>query len=177
MEKNWSLQTERLTLREMTERDFGDLCKMLYDPLVMYAYEHAFSEEEARSWLRNQLRRYREDGFGLWAVIRNADGCMIGQCGITWQDWNGRRVPEIGYLFSRAYWHNGYAIEAASACRRYAFERLRFPAVYSIIRENNLPSRRVAERNGMEPCGTMLKHYYGMEMPHIIYGVRNPALK
>ena len=42
------LETERLCLREMTREDYPDLCKILQDPEVMYAYEHVFSDEEAR---------------------------------------------------------------------------------------------------------------------------------
>ena len=44
------LETERLYLREMERADLRDLCGMLQDPLVMYAYEHAFSNrsEERR---------------------------------------------------------------------------------------------------------------------------------
>ena len=56
------LETQRLTLREMTQDDYADLCKILQDKEVMYAYEHAFSDEEAQGWLDNQLRRYQEDG-------------------------------------------------------------------------------------------------------------------
>ena len=49
---------------------------------------------------------------------------MIGQCGLTMQPWKETEVLEIGYLFNRAYWHRGYAIEAAEACKKYAFEIL-----------------------------------------------------
>ena len=84
---------------------------------------------------------------------------------------HGERVPEIGYLLARKYWHMGYATEAARACKQYAFETLGLPAVYSIIRENNLPSRRVAERNGMRVVDTLVKHYYGFVMPHLVYRV------
>ena len=49
------LETKRLILREMTKGDFGALTDMLYDEEVMYAYEHAFTEEEAEAWLNNQL--------------------------------------------------------------------------------------------------------------------------
>ena len=58
------LETERLILRKMTQEDYPALCRMLQDPLCMYAYEHAFSDEEAQAWLDRQLTRYREDGFG-----------------------------------------------------------------------------------------------------------------
>lgn len=112
----------------------------------MYAYEHAFSEGEVREWLERQIERYRIYGFGLWAVKDKKSGEFLGQCGITMQKWDDALVPEIGYLFRRKFWHRGYATECAAACKRYAFEKLDFPAVYSIIRENNLPSIAVAVR-------------------------------
>jgi RimJ/RimL family protein N-acetyltransferase len=42
---------------------------------------------------------------------------MIGQCGLSMQDANGKKVLEIGYLLNRAYWHKEYASEAAIACK------------------------------------------------------------
>ena len=167
------LQTARLFLRELTPDDRASLCETLQDAEAMYAYEHAFSEEEVDDWLARQIRRYQEDGFGLWAVVRREDGAFLGQCGITRQDFGGERVPEIGYLLARKYWHKGYAAEAAIACKKYAFDALGLPAVYSIIRENNLPSRRVAEKNGMRIVGKLVKHDYGMEMPHFVYCEKN----
>ena len=135
------LETERLILRQMTQEDYPALCRMLQDPLCMYAYEHAFSDEEAQAWLDRQLKRYREDGFGLWAMVRKDTGEMIGQCGLTWQDAGGERVLEVGYLLQRAHWHHGYATEAAVACRDYAFNVLHAPEVYSIIRDTNAASQ------------------------------------
>ena len=169
------LETKRLYLRQMDEGDFPDLCKMLQDEEVMYAYAHAFPDEEAREWLNRQMDRYRRYGFGLWAVILKDDEELIGQCGLTMQECQGREVPEVGYLFRKEYWHQGYGIEAASACRDYAFRQLGMGEVYSIIRDNNLPSRRVALRNGMTLQGQLVKHYYGMDMPHDIYRITREA--
>lgn len=165
------LETERLYLREMTRQDFPALCKILRDEDVMYAYAHAFSEAEARQWLDRQLRRYAADGFGLWAAVLKETDEMIGQCGLTYQDWDGTRVLEIGYLFQKAYWGRGYATEAAAHCKQYAFGVLRARRVYSIIRDTNIPSQKVAERNGMRPCGKTVKYYFGEHMPHIVYAL------
>lgn len=153
----------------MTGNDLPALRKILQDEEVMYAYEHAFSDEEVINWFENQQRRYKEDGFGLWAAVLKESGEMIGQCGITYQNFGTERVPETGYLFQKKFWHSGYASEAAQACNRYAFDVLGIAEIYSIIRDNNLPSRKVAERNGMEICGSITKHYYGIDMPHIVY--------
>lgn len=167
------LETERLYLRRLEQTDFDALCKILKDEEVMYAYEHAFSDAEVHKWLDRQLGRYAEYGLGLWAVILKKNGELIGQCGITMQDWNGRQVPEIGYLFQKAFWHKGYATEAATACRDYAFGTLGLKEVFSIIRDNNFASQRVAERGGMSVTGSLTKHYYGMDMPHLVYSVKS----
>lgn len=166
------LETTRLRIRELTEEDFLPLCMILQDEEVMYAYEHAFDDDEAKQWLERQLKRYQTDGFGLWAVILKETGELIGQCGLTIQDCEGRQVVEVGYLFRKDFWKMGYASEAATACRDYAFGVLDVEEVFSIIRDTNEASVKVALRNGMEKRGTLLKHYYGMDMPHEIYSVK-----
>ena len=84
------LETERLFLRTLTANDYAGLCDILQDEKVMYAYEHAFSDEEVLHWLNRQLQRYRENGFGLWAVVlkhsgklsvRPASHCNLGETG------------------------------------------------------------------------------------------------
>lgn len=166
------LETERLYLREMTQKDFDSLCKILQDKDVMYAYEHAFDNAEAQTWLDRQIERYEKHGFGLWAVVLKETDEMIGQCGLTMQDYNETEVLEVGYLFQKEFWHKGYACEAAIACKNYAFEKLNATEVYSIIRDNNIPSQNVAKRNGMTACDSFVKHYYGIVMPHIVYKVK-----
>lgn len=165
------LETDRLILRELSLLDKENLSQILQDKDVMYAYEHAFSDGEVDIWLNNQLRRYKEDGFGLWAVVLKDTDEFIGQCGLTVQKIGEKEVVEVGYLFKKAYWHKGYATEAAIACKNYAFSTLEIDEVYSIIRDNNAPSINVAKRNGMTIKGVFTKHYYGMDMPHLIFSV------
>ena len=166
------LETQRLLLREMTQADYPALAEILQDRVAMFAYEHAFSDEETQTWLDRMRERYAKDGFGLWAVVCKETGEMIGQCGLTWQNYDGERVLEIGYLFQRKHWKKGYAIEAARACKHYAFETLHVNEVFSIIRDNNVDSMNVAIRNGMTIRGTFIKHYYGIDMPHFAFSVR-----
>ena len=161
--------TERLILRRLRRRDLPSLYLILCDDEVMYAYNGAFSKREARAWFNKQRVRYRRTGLGLWAVVLRETGEMIGQCGLTRQRVEEREVLEIGYLFQRAHWKQGYAIEAARACKRYAFETLDAQEVYSIIRDNNIASMNVAIRNGMLVRGRFIKHYYGMDMPHYAF--------
>lgn len=163
------LETERLYLRQMEQSDFESLCKILQNAEVMYAYEHAFDDTEVQEWLDRQIERYSEFGFGLWAVILKSTDEVIGQCGITIQDYNGTDVMEIGYLFQKKFWHCGYATEAAIACKKYAFEVLNCDEIFSIIRDTNIASQKVAIKNGMKVCGKLTKHYYNMDMLHIVF--------
>ena len=168
------LETNRLILRRLTEEDFDAWTAVLGDPEVMYAYEHGFSPEEVRQWIHRQQERYAKDGFGLWALVEKSSGQLIGDCGITLQEWNSREVPEIGYHLRRDRWHRGYASEAAAACRDHAFHVLGFREVYSIIRDSNLPSQRVALRTGMCVVGRVTRHYRGVDMPHLVFSVKKP---
>ncbi len=166
------LTTERLALRELAQTDFQALCKIMQDPETMYAYEGAFTDEEVQGWLDRQLARYEKLGFGLWAVVLRETGEVIGQCGLTLQPWKDQEVLEVGYLFQRACWHKGYAAEAARACRDYAFRQLGAGEVCSIVRDTNTASQNVAKRNGMTPQDTWVKHFRGVDMPHIRFVVK-----
>lgn len=166
------LETERLILRTMDQSDLPALRLILQDEKAMYAYEHAFSEEETVQWLNRQLERYEKYGFGLWAACLKVNGEMIGQCGLTMQTVPSGEVLEIGYLFQRAYWHKGYAAEAARACKAYAFDVLNADEVYSIVRDTNCASQYVAKRNGMVERGRFTKHYWGVDMPHILFSAK-----
>lgn len=165
------LETKRLYLREMNPSDFNSLCRILQDEKAMYAYEGAFSDQEVQEWLDRQIYRYQKWNFGLWAAVLKETDKMIEQCGLTMQQWKDQEVLEIGYLFERSHWHQGYATEAAKACKQYAFEKLNASEVCSIIRDSNTASQNVAMRNGMVMKDQWIKHYKGVDMPHYRYVV------
>ena len=165
------LETKRLYLREMNPSDFNSLCRILQDEKAMYAYEGAFSDQEVQEWLDRQIYRYQKWNFGLWAAVLKETDKMIGQCGLTMQQWKDQEVLEIGYLFERSHWHQGYSTEAAKACKQYAFEKLNASEVCSIIRDSNTASQNVAMRNGMVMKDQWIKHYKGVDMPHYRYVV------
>ena len=50
---------------------------------------------------------------------------------------------------------HGYATEAATRARAYAYGELGWPTIVSYIAPENAPSRRVAERLGAKPDGSI----------------------
>ncbi len=149
------LETERLYLREMTMDDFESLYKVLADPSIMQHYPYTFDEERVRGWIERNIRRYSEDGFGLWAVCIKDSGEMIGDCGLTLQNIDGSMLPEIGYHIRADQQRKGYAKEAAAAVRDWAFQNTEYEALYSYCKYTNVGSFKTAESIGMH----FLKEY------------------
>jgi RimJ/RimL family protein N-acetyltransferase len=164
-------ETERLRAREMSLADLDFVAAMLAHPEVMRFYPKCYSREEARGWLERQLGRYREHGHALWLVEERAGDEPVGQVGLLWQQVDGTRQPEVGYLVHRPFWRRGYATEAALATRDHAFYALDMPRVVSLIRPANLPSQGVARKLGMRPEGTTT--HAGME--HAVWSVARPT--
>jgi [ribosomal protein S5]-alanine N-acetyltransferase len=162
-----ALETERLSLREMTVADLDFVAAMLADPGVMQFYPRVLSRQEAAAWIDRQLQRYAEHGHGLWLTVEKATGRPAGQIGLMTQEVEGLLEPEIGYLLDGQFWHRGFATEAGLAIRHYAFHTLNKPYVISLIRAVNLPSQAVARRLGMHPEREVI--FKGL--PHLVFSV------
>ena len=143
------IETERLFLREMTMADYDALHAVLTDSSIMQHYPYAFDEERVRGWIERNMKRYAEDGFGLWALCLKTNGEMIGDCGLTLQNIDGTLLPEIGYHIRKDVQRRGFAKEAAAAVRDWAFLNTGYPALYSYCKYTNLPSYKTAEAIGM----------------------------
>jgi RimJ/RimL family protein N-acetyltransferase len=123
----------------------------------MSHYPHPFSPEEVKKWIERNIERYKNDGFGLWAVIRKEDNQFLGDCGITIQNIDGDFLPEIGFHILKTFCNMGYATEAAEACKKYAIEVLRFKSIYSYSEIGNKASQRVSEKIGLKKVKTFIK--------------------
>ncbi len=165
------LQTSRLFLRELEPSDLDFVADMLAHPEVSFYYERQFARADAQVWLDRQLERYRRDGHGLWLAVERATREPIGQVGLAWQEVEGQRHPELGWLLARSFWGRGYATEAGLAVRSIAASRWGYPEVISLIRPVNGPSRRVAERVGL--VVTKEVEFHGF--PHLMYAGQTSA--
>ncbi len=165
------LETERLVLRHMEQEDADALAAVLSDPVAMQYYPHAFSREEVAQWIERWMASYDANAYGLYAIVLRKTGKVIGDCGHALQDVDGKREIEIGYHVRRNLWGQGYATEAARACVAYGFETLCAPRLISLIRPENFPSRRVAEKAGMNIVGETVRK----DILHFVYAISPPA--
>jgi [ribosomal protein S5]-alanine N-acetyltransferase len=170
VEQGVILETERLRLRRFTFADTDALLAVLGDPVAMEFYPAPYDRQGVEAWIAKNLERYQRDGHGLWAMVLKNSGEVIGDCGCSLQEVEGRNHIEIGYHVRHNLWGLGYATEAARACKDYAFGMLGAQRVISIIRPENIRSRRVAEKNGMR-CEKIV---FWRDYDHCIYAIMNP---
>jgi len=143
------LQTLRLTLREFAPQDTDAVALVLSNPETMRYYPAPYDRAGVEQWIERNRQRYQDDGVGVWARELTKTQELIGDCGIMRQWVEDEPLYEIGYHLRGDFWRQGLATEAAIACRNWAFAHLKTDRLISLIRPENLPSRRVAERNGM----------------------------
>ncbi len=154
-------------LRHLTANDVEAVFAVIGDPETMKFYPQKFTREDAAGWITKCLERYRRDGYGLFAVVLKSNGEVIGNCGLMRQEVEAESMLEVGYHFHRDHWGHGYATEAARGCMDYAFGRLKAEKVVSLILPENVPSRQVAERNGMRVEREVMFH----SLRHLLYAL------
>jgi RimJ/RimL family protein N-acetyltransferase len=160
------LETERLVLRPLSLDDLDDIARFVADPETMryIGTGGARTREEARTSLQWMVETFERQGFGQLAVERKEDGALVGRSGLNvWDpaDWSITRLDEaegpveieIAYLYGRDYWGQGYATEAATAIRDWAFGELGFDRLIALIYPDNVRSITVARKLGMAPEG------------------------
>jgi ribosomal-protein-alanine N-acetyltransferase len=191
-------RTSRLLVREFTSEDADSLARVLSDPETMRFYPAPYDRAGVEQWIERNIQRYHDDGVGLWAILFESSLCgadtpvrvpaapllparatvstphyeLIGDCGIILQQVEGESLYEIGYHLRRDFWGQGLATEAAIACRDWAFANLKTSRLISLIRPENVPSRRVAERAGL----TMWKEANWRGLTHYVYSIERSFL-
>jgi RimJ/RimL family protein N-acetyltransferase len=145
------LETDRLILRELSERDLEFTASILGDAEVMRAWERVFSRDESAQWIHRQRERYERDGCGYWLAVERRTHRPIGQAGLMMMQIDGAIEPGLGYIIHRPYWKRGYATEAGRGVLADAFDRRRLERVIAAIRPDNAASVAVAGRLGMQP--------------------------
>ena len=150
------IQTERLLLRKIKMIDAQDMYDYASRPEVtryLLWYEHPDLSYTKR-YIAYVDTQYRAGKFYDFAIIERESKRMIGTCGFARLD-SEKNTGEIGYVLHPSFWGRGYATEAVQAIIRFGFEKLGLCRIEGRYMANNLASRRV-----MEKCGMQLEGVY-----------------
>ena len=165
--------TKRLIMRGFQEEDLDAYASMCGDAEVMryIATGKILSRDESWRNMAMILGHWQLRGYGMWAIEERRSGEMLGRVG-CWQP-SGWIGLEIGWTIRRAFWGQGFATEAGKVAMEYAFEELQQTHVISLIRPENMASRRVAEKVGEKLEGTA--ELMGSEA--LVYGISQEEWK
>jgi ribosomal-protein-alanine N-acetyltransferase len=144
------LETKRLVLRSFRPDDVDAMEQLFANPDFMRFSLGVFTERQKTVDFIEKVMGWDRAGMpSHFAVVPRDESSVIGYCGFH----HHPEVPgevEIGYRLHPDYWNRGLISEAARAVRDYGFEDLQLPRVISLIHPENIPSRRIAEKNGMK---------------------------
>lgn len=146
-------ETERLQFKQVTEEYHADWLRFCaYPGSLDYIglHEHPTAEEKNKAWYDRVLWRYENQLGGMNALIEKSSGKLVGQCGLLVQEIEGIVELEIGYALMPEFRGQGFALEAAKACKEHALEKQVADSLISVIHIENEASMRVARANGME---------------------------
>lgn len=149
------IRTPRLVFRPFMPADIPQVARLCADPQFQQfvPLPPGTPEQIAASWFEAAINRWKNDGTGFCVLQEINSGALVGLAGLLVQPVENFFVLEVAYHLLPEHRGKGYAIEAASALRDFAFRNTGEQRIYSIIHVNNVPSQKVAYKNGMISTG------------------------
>lgn len=144
-----TLETERLTLRGLTEDDAPFIVGLLNDPsFIRFIGDRGVrSSDDARTYIVNgPIASYNRFGFGLLLVTLKDPATPIGICGLLKRD--TLEDVDVGFAFLPAFCSQGYGFESASAVIEDGWKTFGLARIVAITNPDNLASIRLLEKLG-----------------------------
>ena len=118
------IETERTLIRSFREEDLFDLYEIFSDEETMRACEPPFSLEKTKEFLESFCIKEQ----GALACQLKESGKVIGyilfkSLGQA-KDEGKEDIYEVGWIYHRNFWRQGYAYESLRGLFKYAFENL-----------------------------------------------------
>lgn len=171
------IETNRLILRELMPSDVTGMFELDADAEVhrYIGNKPIATMDEARQVIAFIRDQYVQNGIGRWAVIEKATGDFVG--------WSGLKLVkelindhinyhDLGYRLLKKHWQKGYATESAKAALEYGFTMLNLPVIYAMIDPQNMASRNVLLKTGLQ----FIETFDLKGVPHDWFKKERPAL-
>jgi RimJ/RimL family protein N-acetyltransferase len=169
------IKTERLLLRELEYSDLSDIQEYATDPQVIkYLTFGPNTEQDSRSFIEYTKSQQSQDPRQSYelGIILPVENKLIGGCGIRITQPH-YLVGNIGYCLNRKYWGKGYATESALGLLGFGFDDLGFHRIFAICDPENIASRRVLEKIGMQYEGHLRENViiHGEHRDSLMYAI------
>jgi [ribosomal protein S5]-alanine N-acetyltransferase len=115
------LETERLTLRPLSEVDTAEIFPLMDDPEVMAYWDMPEIDDPdvVAEIVKAQVAGMAAGDALHWSIRATGDGGFIGCCDLSEIERRHKRA-EVGFMLGHGAWGQGYALEAMQAVVAYA---------------------------------------------------------
>lgn len=146
------LRTERLIVRAWEDKDIPAMAAISQDKVVMEHFPSTRTLDQTVAFVAGNKQLFADKGYCLYAIELLDTSEMIGFAGLNYTDFPAKFTPnvEIAWRIGKEYWGKGYAFEAASAVRDYAFDVLELGELVSFTVPANKRSIKLMEKLGFE---------------------------
>ena len=168
------LETERLTIRRMTQEDAPFILRLLNEASFLHFIgdKGVRNLDEARRYIESgPIASYEHFGFGLYLVQCKASGDPAGMCGLIRRD--TLEDVDLGFAFVPQFWSRGFAGEACEAVLQQAWNDLRLQNVVAVTAVDNERSISLLQRLGFRYV-KVVRPFVGDE-PLRLYALLNPG--
>ncbi len=151
MDRWFPIETDRLLLREFRADDEQAIHAYASDPeVVRLMVWGPNTPEMTKAFLAAALKEQEQwpRPFVSLAIELKSERRVIGSIGLRIKD-EKNRAADIGYVLARAYWRQGYMLEAARTILDAAFRTLDLHRVWATCDVRNRASYGVMEKLGM----------------------------
>lgn len=145
------ISTQRLILRPHQIEDFEAYAEIFASDRAQYM-NGPLSRRAAWDYFASDVAQWALFGFGSWAITTPDDNRMLGQ--VVLQKPDHYPEVELGWMVLPAGEGHGYAFEAATAARDFAFETCGLDTLVSYIDHANERSIALARRLGAKADDT-----------------------
>ncbi len=160
------IETARTVVRNFCLEDAADLQEILGDPEVMKNLEPPYDLERTTSFLQS----FCIDRGGALACDHKASGKLIGYLLFHATE---EAVYEMGWIFRKDFWRQGYAFEACRALIEHAFTRMHAHRVFAETIDK-VKSVGLMEKLGMKLEGiekSQVSDAAGSQADLYVYGI------
>jgi [ribosomal protein S5]-alanine N-acetyltransferase len=142
-------ETQNLVLKPILESELSTLHMIFTDSYVRkyLCDDKIFSLQQVEEMLKQSIKHFEEERFGLWFIKINSESEVIGFVGL-WYFFDEEQ-PQLIYALLPKALKKGYATEAATKILEYCFDELGYEYLVASCDQPNIESQKVAERLGM----------------------------
>lgn len=153
-------ETDRLRLRQWRSTDREPFAALNADPKVMEFFPSTLDRAASDALVDRAASLIAERGWGFWATEVKSSGQFIGFVGLHTpsSDFPFSPCVEIGWRLAFQYWGKGFASEAAKGALQVGFQLLDLAEIVSFTSVNNIRSRAVMGRIGMQEAHGTFEH-------------------